>query len=102
MKNPHALTSIAADRLPTRLRYGLTGTPMMNDYDELFHLVNLIVPGRLGSSSEFQTRFEEPMKRGMKKNASSEQVAKVSLSPDTTSAFLRMSLVAACAFQVLW
>jgi hypothetical protein len=33
------------DQLPTRLRYGLTGTPFQNDYTELFDLMDILAPG---------------------------------------------------------
>jgi SNF2 family DNA or RNA helicase len=36
LKNPNAEFSRAAARLPTRLRYALTGTPMPNDFKELW------------------------------------------------------------------
>lgn len=36
LKNDKTKTYQALDHLPSRLRYGLTGTPMANDYTELW------------------------------------------------------------------
>lgn len=35
-------------RLPTRLRYGLTGTPFQNDYAEIWAVMNFMAPGEHG------------------------------------------------------
>ncbi len=33
--------------LPTRLRYGLTGTPFQNDYAEIWAVLNCMAPGEM-------------------------------------------------------
>ena len=78
LKNPKAKASQAADRLATRLRFGLTGTPMANDYDELYHLLNLLAPGCLGDWRSFRDGTVRPIKWGMKVTATRDQIALVS------------------------
>ncbi len=45
----------AADHISghTRWRMGLTATPIYNYGDELFHITNCLMPGRLGTKEEF-------------------------------------------------
>jgi len=74
LKNETNQTWKAADMLPTRLRYGLTGTPQSNDYIELYCLMNWAVPGCLGTKSYFQEHYEVPMKLGHKIDALPEDV----------------------------
>ncbi|KAG7668690.1 hypothetical protein KSW81_005448 [Nannochloris sp. 'desiccata'] len=75
LKNPKAGQTEAAARLPTRLRFALTGTPMANDYEELFNLINLVVPGGLGTPQQFKETFSTKVKHGMRKDATQEQIA---------------------------
>lgn len=78
VKNPKAGITIAVDRLPTRLRYGLSGTPMANDYDELYCLMEVLVPGRLGSKSKFGQEIVRPIKLGLRSGGTDDQNAEVS------------------------
>ena len=39
--------------LRTRRRYGLTGTAIQNNYDELFTLVDSLTPGCMGVRKDF-------------------------------------------------
>ncbi|KAL0205310.1 hypothetical protein P9112_000617 [Eukaryota sp. TZLM1-RC] len=52
------------------LRMVLTGTPIMNSLKELWSLVDLTVPGRLGTLDVFQNEFEVPIVQGGYSNAS--------------------------------
>eukprot|EP00887_Chlorella_sp_A99_P006990 scaffold2.g6990.t1 len=96
LKNHKTRTYEAADRLPTRLRFGLTGTPMQarrrdaapprsgleratlaacnlgrlgNDYDELYNLINFVSPGTLGEWDIFKRKIVTPLKLGQKEGA---------------------------------
>jgi DNA excision repair protein ERCC-6-like 2 len=75
LKNPKSGQTLAAARLPTRLRFALSGTPMANDYIELFHLIYLVAPGELGTSKFFQEEFAKKIKHGMRSDATEEQIA---------------------------
>jgi hypothetical protein len=41
-------TYLCAAQISTRLRYGLTGTVMSNNFSELYALMDFMVPGSLG------------------------------------------------------
>ncbi|KAL4459161.1 hypothetical protein ABPG75_014026, partial [Micractinium tetrahymenae] len=69
LKNATTATYKVANRLPTRLRYGLTGTPFQNDYTEIWTLLDLMAPGCLGSKQEFSNNIALPIMRGQKYTA---------------------------------
>ena len=47
----------------------LTGTPLQNNMDEFFCLLNLLRPGVVGQTSAFET-VSEPIEAGMAPDAS--------------------------------
>ncbi|CAN3368658.1 DNA repair and recombination protein Rdh54p [Diutina catenulata] len=51
-------------KLPCPRRIMLSGTPIQNDLQEFFTLVNYINPGSLGTWREFQQGFLQPILRG--------------------------------------
>jgi len=61
IKNPQTLTHHAARALRAGLKLGLTGTPIENHLGELKALMDLTVPGYLGKSSAFDTRYSVPI-----------------------------------------
>ena len=78
VKSPKAQLTIAAHRLQTKLRFGLSGTPMPNGYEELFNVIDFLNPGSLGSAEEFKNRFSVPLRVGMQASASLDEIAEVS------------------------
>ncbi|NLI79594.1 MAG: DEAD/DEAH box helicase family protein [Candidatus Riflebacteria bacterium] len=48
--------------LPRKFLLLLTATPVQNQLMELFHLINLLQPGTLGTPAEFRARFVQPHK----------------------------------------
>ncbi|KAL4854168.1 hypothetical protein ACK3TF_005019 [Chlorella vulgaris] len=75
LKNHKTKRYQTVDQLPTRLRYGLTGTPFQNDYTELFDLMDILAPGCLGSAGEFLTGFSKPIMLGQKSDSTDFQKA---------------------------
>jgi superfamily II DNA or RNA helicase len=57
LKNSGTLGYKAAEQIDARMRLGLTGTPIENDVGELKSLVDLLLPGYLGTDGEFAERF---------------------------------------------
>jgi SNF2 family DNA or RNA helicase len=57
LKNISANRTTAARRLKSNFKICLTGTPLENHYDELYSLVDLILPGALGRLKDFKSRF---------------------------------------------
>jgi SNF2 family DNA or RNA helicase len=61
-------------RAPTKRRIILTGTPLQNQLDEFFSLVNFVNPGALGTDAKhFKRVFQAPIERGRDKNAAREE-----------------------------
>lgn len=54
----------------------LTGTPVQNNLNEFFSLVDIIQDGILGTFSEFKAKFSSVIERGLKKNAVYKQMSK--------------------------
>lgn len=54
LKNNENQTSKALASLPVRRRVLLTGTPMQNDLEEFFAMVDFTNPGVLGTQEEFR------------------------------------------------
>jgi hypothetical protein len=60
IKNPRTKAARAARKLPADFRLALTGTPLENRLLELWSVVDLIVPGYLGSEREFRASHRDP------------------------------------------
>ena len=61
IKNPDTQNAQAAFSLSARHRFVLTGTPMENSVRDLWSLMNFVVPGYLGSRTDFRERYEHPL-----------------------------------------
>ena len=64
IKNPETQNAQAAYALRAAHRFVLTGTPMENSVRDLWSIMNFVVPGYLGSRSDFRERYEQPLTRG--------------------------------------
>jgi hypothetical protein len=60
IKNPRTKAARAARKVPADFRIALTGTPLENRLLELWSVVDLIVPGYLGSEREFRAIHRDP------------------------------------------
>ncbi|MCJ7753364.1 MAG: DEAD/DEAH box helicase, partial [Thermoanaerobaculales bacterium] len=60
IKNPRTKAARAARKIPADFRVALTGTPLENRLLELWSVVDLIVPGYLGSEREFRSIHRDP------------------------------------------
>jgi len=49
----------------TRLRLGLTGSPIQNNLYEYFRMANYVRPGCLGTEANFTKKFHDPIMDGM-------------------------------------
>jgi non-specific serine/threonine protein kinase len=58
VKNINAATTGAARRISAQFKLALTGTPMENHLGEYFSIMDLCVPGLLGSYEEFRQRID--------------------------------------------
>ena len=62
------------ERMKTKKRIMLTGTPIQNNIMEFYNIVNFAKPGILDSEANFRLRFARPIKRGTFKDSSNEDV----------------------------
>lgn len=64
IRNPESQVARAAHRLQARFRMALSGTPIENRLEDLWSLFRFLHPGFLGSKSEFQEEWSQPISRG--------------------------------------
>ncbi|EDQ90307.1 uncharacterized protein MONBRDRAFT_16342 [Monosiga brevicollis MX1] len=69
LKNANAKTTRILSGLATRRRIALTGTPVQNDLQEFFTLVDFVNPGLFGSSAKFKRLYETPIVRARQHDA---------------------------------
>eukprot|EP00981_Chlorochromonas_danica_P010577 scaffold3290_cov165-Ochromonas_danica.AAC.20 len=65
IKNPNTATSKAIFSLSGRHRIALSGTPIQNQIEDLWSMMNFILPDYLGDSKSFRKRYETPISRGL-------------------------------------
>ncbi|KAH0617560.1 hypothetical protein JD844_015948 [Phrynosoma platyrhinos] len=69
IKTTNALVSLSCER-----RIILTGTPVQNDLQEFYALIEYVNPGVLGSLSAYKKVFEEPIIRSREHSATKEEI----------------------------
>jgi len=62
-KNKASLTNAALNQLNSKMRIGLTGTPIENNLNELKALFDIILPDYLGSDTQFRKHYINPIER---------------------------------------
>ena len=77
LKNADNQTSGALSSIKCRRRVLLTGTPMQNDLEEFFAIVDFTNPNVLGSAEDFRRKFRSPILRGKEPDATAAQRAKM-------------------------
>ncbi len=60
IKNPRTKAARSARRVKAAFRVALSGTPLENRLLELWSVVDLILPGYLGSERDFRSRYRNP------------------------------------------
>ncbi|KAJ8763549.1 hypothetical protein K2173_002432 [Erythroxylum novogranatense] len=73
LKNDQTLTNRALASLSCKRRILLSGTPMQNDLEEFFAMVNFTNPGILGDAAHFRRYYETPIIRGREPTANEEE-----------------------------
>lgn len=74
LKNNNIKTTSLIASMPTPRRVVLTGTPIQNDLQEFFSIVEFCNPGLLGSSGSFKRVFENPIVASRQPSASPEDI----------------------------
>ena len=73
LKNRDNQTSMALNSLPVKRRVLLTGTPMQNDLEEFYAMVDFTNPGILGTQEDFRRNMLYPILRGREPDATQKQ-----------------------------
>ncbi|XP_059308132.1 protein CHROMATIN REMODELING 25 [Lycium ferocissimum] len=73
LKNDQTLTNRALASLACKRRVLLSGTPMQNDLEEFYAMVNFTNPGILGDAAHFRRYFETPIICGREPTATEEE-----------------------------
>ncbi|XP_072324135.1 DNA repair and recombination protein RAD54B isoform X2 [Scyliorhinus torazame] len=73
LKNSSIKTSTAILSLSCDKRVILTGTPIQNDLQEFYSLIEFVNPGILGSSSTYRKIYEEPIIRSQQPSATMDE-----------------------------
>ena len=70
LKNQKIKLYQTLDRIRTKKRIILTGTPIQNNVKEFYNIVNFVKPGILGDQATFNLRFAKPIENGLDKSSS--------------------------------
>ncbi|KDP42303.1 hypothetical protein JCGZ_01627 [Jatropha curcas] len=73
LKNDQTITNRALAALSCKRRILLSGTPMQNDLEEFFAMVNFTNPGILGDAAYFRRYYETPIICGREPTATEEE-----------------------------
>ncbi|KAI0905039.1 hypothetical protein F4823DRAFT_567141 [Ustulina deusta] len=65
MKNPNSKTHVAAANFRTLSRIALTGSPLANNVEEYYSMINWVAPNYLGDIREFRAQYANPIKNGL-------------------------------------
>ena len=90
LKNSDTSTAQVANRFRSKSRIALTGSPLSNNLEEYYSLIEWVAPGFLGDLVEFRARYIEPIQNGLwqdsqhwevRKSLKMLQVLKIDLDP---------------------
>ncbi|KAI4295641.1 hypothetical protein L6164_035664 [Bauhinia variegata] len=73
LKNDQTITNRALAALPCKRRILLSGTPLQNDLEEFFAMVNFTNPGILGDVTHFRRYYQAPIICGREPTATAEE-----------------------------
>jgi SNF2 family DNA or RNA helicase len=65
MKNTDASISMVTSRFKSTRRIALTGSPLANNLDEYFAMIDWIAPGYLGTREQFRSKYAIPISEGL-------------------------------------
>lgn len=74
LKNDKTSTNDVLSNIRTLRKIVLTGTPLQNNLDEYFCMVNVIKPHLLGNRLEFTNRFANPITNGQYVNSTHQDI----------------------------
>uniref|UniRef100_G3NVB1 Excision repair cross-complementation group 6-like 2 n=1 Tax=Gasterosteus aculeatus aculeatus TaxID=481459 RepID=G3NVB1_GASAC len=75
IKNPNSQITRAMKDLKCKIRVGLTGTVLQNNLEELWCVMDWVVPGCLGSLGHFKNKYSDPIEQGQRHSATKRTLA---------------------------
>eukprot|EP01119_Soliformovum_irregulare_P008033 TRINITY_DN2078_c1_g1_i1.p1 TRINITY_DN2078_c1_g1~~TRINITY_DN2078_c1_g1_i1.p1 ORF type:complete len:1009 (+),score=338.19 TRINITY_DN2078_c1_g1_i1:106-3027(+) len=76
VKNSASKLTKILKTIKTQKRYGLTGTVMQNNFEELWTLLDFIIPNCLGTLAQFKEVYMNPILNGQRRDADKELIAR--------------------------
>jgi DNA repair and recombination RAD54-like protein len=74
LKNAESGLAKALNCLPAKMRILLSGTPMQNELQEFYNMINFCNPGIVGSTAEFRRKYERPILQAREPGASDSEL----------------------------
>lgn len=74
LKNTKSALNAAMNKISTKRRIILTGTPLQNNLGEYFAMIDFVKPKLLGSYNEFKNRFVNPIQNGQHSDSTDRDV----------------------------
>ena len=74
IKNEKSKRNRACNAIPCKRRYDLTGTPMSNEYKELWVMFDFASSGNVGTVKDFNARYGKALADGFNKSAKQWQI----------------------------
>lgn len=65
MKNPSSQLHQVCQNFLTKRRIALTGSPLSNNINEYYSMINWVAPGYLGPKKEFASIYADPIEKGL-------------------------------------
>ncbi|KAI5924934.1 hypothetical protein F4810DRAFT_102974 [Camillea tinctor] len=73
LKNPRSQLHETTANFKTTIRIALTGSPLANNVEEYYSMINWVAHNYLGDPREFRARYSEPIKVGLSIDSTSHQ-----------------------------
>ncbi|XP_059193877.1 DNA excision repair protein ERCC-6-like 2 isoform X2 [Centropristis striata] len=75
IKNPNSQITQAMKSLNCKIRFGLTGTILQNNLEELWCVMDWAIPGCLGNLGHFKNTFSDPIEQGQRHSVTKRALA---------------------------
>ena len=72
-KTTSTAINLAMNQIRTKSRIALTGSPLNNNLEEYYTLIDWIAPNYLGTRVEFKATYEEPIREGLYRDSTRSQ-----------------------------
>ena len=72
-RNKDSVRSKVCARFSTKYRIALSGTPLANNLEEYYAMINWVAPGYLGTLTEFKAHYKEPIEDGLYEESTFEE-----------------------------